>query len=115
MSHQNFKACIDACNECAAACEHCATACIHEKDAPALAQCIEFDRYCADMCRTAAAFMDRSDEHTINFVKKFCALCADICSACAVECEKHIRMEHCKKCAEACRKCAAECSKMADM
>lgn len=112
MSHEKFKVCIDACNECASECEHCATACSNEKEANALAQCIELDRYCADMCRTAAAFMARSDEHTIGFVNKFCNLCAEICNACATECEKHSHMEHCKKCAEACRKCATECSKM---
>ncbi|MFN0050506.1 MAG: four-helix bundle copper-binding protein [Cytophagales bacterium] len=26
MSHQQFKVCIDACNDCADECEHCATA-----------------------------------------------------------------------------------------
>jgi len=112
MSHEKFKTCIDACNKCSAECEHCATVCSHEKDAQALAKCIELDRYCADMCRTAVAFMSRSDEHTTNFVTKFCNLCAEICNACATECEKHSHMEHCKKCAESCRKCAIECNKM---
>lgn len=115
MSHEKFKVCIDACNTCAAECEHCATSCSNEKEAQKLAQCIEFDRYCADMCRTAAAFMARSDEHTIKFVNNFCNLCAEICNACADECEKHTHMEHCRKCAEACRKCAAECTKMSKM
>jgi len=31
---------------------------------------------------------------------------------CAVECEKHSHMHHCKKCAEVCHKCAVECSNM---
>jgi len=112
MSHEKYKVCIDACNECASVCEHCATACLNEQDVAKLTQCIELDRYCADMCRTAAAFMARSDKHTIGFVNTFCNLCAEICIACAVECEKHTHMEHCKKCAEACRKCATECSNM---
>lgn len=114
MSHEKFKVCIDACNECAVECEHCATACSNEKDANALAQCIELDRYCADMCRTAAAFMARSDEHTISFVHKFCNLCAEICTACATECEKHAHFEHCKICADACRKCAVECNNLSN-
>lgn len=112
MSHEKFNVCIDACNDCAAACEHCATACAHEVDALAQAKCIELDRYCADMCRTAAAFMARSDEHTLDFVKKFCKLCEEICTSCAIECEKHSHIDHCKKCAEACRKCAVECANM---
>lgn len=76
------------------------------------AKCIELDRYCADMCRTAATFVARSDEHTIAFVNKFCALCVEICDTCAEECEKHSHSEHCKNCAEACRACAEECRRM---
>jgi hypothetical protein len=112
MSHEKFKIGINACNDCAAECEHCATACSNEPDAAMQAKCITLDRYCADMCRMAAAFMARSDEHTIDFVNKFCTLCAEICTACADECGKHTHLKHCIKCAEACRKCAAECNKM---
>ena len=40
--------------------------------------------------------------------------CAQICDACAKECEKHAaHMEHCRVCAEICRKCADECRKVA--
>ncbi len=115
MNNENLKSCIDACNDCAAACEHCATECSHDENALKQATCIELDRYCADMCRTAAAFMARSDMHTITFVTKFCTLCAEICNACADECEKHTHLQHCTLCAEACRKCAAECSSMSKM
>jgi hypothetical protein len=112
MSHKKYNECIDACNDCAAACEHCATACGHEKDAQMNAKCVELDRYCADMCRMAAAFLARADEHTLEFVKKFVGLCAEACTACAVECEKHTHLDHCKECATACRQCAAECEKV---
>ena len=112
VSHEKFKVCIDACNDYAAACEHCATASGHEKEAQMHAKCMELDRYCADMCRMAAAFMARTDEHTVDFVKKFCKLCEEACTACADECEKHVHSEHCKECAVACRKCAVECAKM---
>ena len=109
MSHEKFKSCIDACNQCASECEHCATSCLHEKDNQNLAICVELDRFCADMCKTAAAFLARCDEHTHSFAVKFCGLCAEICDACAAECEKHSDLEHCKTCAEACHKCAVEC------
>lgn len=115
MSHEKFKSCIDACNQCAVECEQCATLCLHEKDIQMVVRCMEYDRYCADMCRMAAAFMARSDEHTISFVNKFCDLCAEMCDACATECEKHSHMEHCKKCAVACRKCAKECRMMSSL
>jgi hypothetical protein len=41
-----------------------------------------------------------------------CQLCADICNACAEECEKHSDMEHCQHCARVCRHCAEECVSM---
>jgi hypothetical protein len=112
MSHEKFQACIDACNRCASECEHCATLCLREKEVQILAKCIELDHFCADMCRTAAAFMGRSDGHTIGFVNRFCNLCAEICDTCAEECEKFLYMEHCEKCAVACRRCADECRAM---
>ena len=34
-----------------------------------------------------------------KLAKQFCTLCADICDACAKECEKY-DMKHCKKCAQ---------------
>jgi len=41
-----------------------------------------------------------------------CGQCADICEACAVECDK-FDMDMCKQCAQVCRACASECRKMA--
>ncbi|HRO68820.1 MAG TPA: four-helix bundle copper-binding protein [Chitinophagaceae bacterium] len=41
-----------------------------------------------------------------------CQLCADICIACAEECEKH-EHEHCLRCAAICRQCAEVCMSMA--
>ncbi|HTL81503.1 MAG TPA: four-helix bundle copper-binding protein [Bacteroidia bacterium] len=111
MSHELFQVCIDTCNDCVSACEECATSCSNEGDGKQ-AECIELNRYCADMCGTAASFLARLDKHTIGFVSKFCSLCAEICNACATECEKHPGMEHCRTCAEACRRCAVECIKM---
>ncbi|RYD71089.1 MAG: four-helix bundle copper-binding protein, partial [Sphingobacteriales bacterium] len=63
MSHQKFQSCITACYECAAECDHCATACLGEDNVKMMHKCIEIDLYCADMCRTAATFMARADEH----------------------------------------------------
>jgi len=112
MSHEILNTCIDACNECATECEYCAISCLHEKVVEPFAKSIELQRYCADMCRMTAAFLARSDEHTIAFVNKFCGLCAEICEACAEECEKHLHVGDCEKCAEACTSCAEECRRM---
>lgn len=55
MSHENFAACIEACNACATACDHCAAACLAEDDAKAMARCIALDIDCAQLCRLAPA------------------------------------------------------------
>lgn len=107
MPHESMQACIDACNECATACDHCASACLQEQDMKSLARCIALNVDCAEICRTAAAFMARGSE----FAEAICAACADICDACGEECERH-DMDHCRQCAAACRKCAGECRRM---
>lgn len=108
MAHEKYRACIDACYQCAATCDHCATACLAEDNVKDMARCIALDMDCAQICRTAAAFMARDSE----FAKHYCKLCADICDACGDECGKH-EHDHCKECAEACKRCAEACRKMA--
>jgi len=108
MSAQTYQNCITACLECAVECARCSSACLSEKDVAMLAHCIKTESVCTDMCFLAAKAMASGSD----FAKQICKLCAEICTACAVECEKHSHMDHCKKCAEVCRKCAAECSKM---
>lgn len=109
MSHENHRQLLDALNNCAAECNHCATACLEEKDVQMLARCIKLDIDCAEICSLSASFIARGSEHAEHLVRE----CADICNACAEECEKHPRMEHCKRCAEACRECAEACSEFA--
>jgi len=74
-----------------------------------MSKCIQLCHDCADICVIASQFMSRDSE----YAKQICNVCADIIDACAVECEKHKTMEHCKQCAQTCRKCATECRKMA--
>ena len=106
--NQKLESCIAACTKCAVECKHCANECLNEQDIKMLAHCIRLDNDCAAICLLAIEAMADGSE----FAKKICDLCAEICNACAVECEKHSHMDHCKKCAEACRKCAVECSNM---
>jgi hypothetical protein len=109
MSHETleYKDCIEACNTCADACDHCATACLDEEHVASMATCIRNDIDCAAICRLAAGFMARGSVHA----KEVCALCAQICEACAAECTKH-EQAHCKACAEACTACAKACRTM---
>ena len=74
-----------------------------------LQRCIQLDRDFGTVCWTASQLMSRDSE----FVKQIFNACAELCDACADECEKHWHMEHCKLCAQACRTCAEECRKMA--
>ena len=108
MTRDLFDRRIAACNACALACERCATACLREQDCASMRTCIALDLDCASACRFAAALMGRDSVHAAQA----CRLCADICSACAGECEKHPHA-HCQACAAACRDCAQECRAMA--
>ena len=54
--------------------------------------------------RHAADAVARCSEHAAAI----CALCAQICKACADECAKH-EANHCKAYAQACLKCAQAC------
>ena len=108
MSHKTNESLITTLNNCAAVCNHCITACLEEDDVKMLANCIKLDIDCAEMCNFTAGLIARGSAHASHLM----AECADICNACADECEKHTHMEHCKECAEACRKCAEACLQM---
>jgi len=61
---------------------------------------------CSDICRVAGDFMlTRSELHA-----KTCAVCADVCDACAQSCEEIGGMAACVR---ACRQCAESCRQMA--
>ena len=73
-----------------------------------MATCAQINRECASICWTSASLMSIDS----RFAKQFCNLCADICEACARECERH-RVDHCQKYWQTCRACADECRRMA--
>ena len=109
MSHEKNKELISMLNECAAECNHCTSACLDEQDVKMLAKCIKLEIDCAEICRLTISFLARGSEHAEHILKE----CAEICDACAKDCEKHSHMEHCKKCAEVCHKCAEACQQTA--
>lgn len=73
-----------------------------------MAPCIQLDMECAAICYAAAELMSLGSDRA----KELCRLCAEICDACATECEQHDN-DHCRECASACRACAKECREMA--
>jgi hypothetical protein len=108
LQNTKWQSCIDACMRCAEACEFCATSDLKDQDVKMMASCAQINRECAAVCWTSAALMSMDSQ----FAKQFCNLCADVCDACAQECEHH-DVDHCKQCAQACRNCSEECRKMA--
>jgi hypothetical protein len=108
MNFDDYSACIEACSKSAVASLHCARKDLEELDVNMLTHCIRLDHDCADISILAIKAMASGSE----FIKQICLLCAEICNACAAECEKHTGMDHCKKCAETCRKTAVECTKI---
>jgi len=103
-----YQSCIETCMQCAAACDHCAASCLKEEDVAMLSMCIQLDIECSTICKAAVQLMQLQSNHA----NAICQLCADLCTACAEECEKHDH-EHCRQCAAMCRECADECMSMA--
>ena len=105
MRHEKYYSCTKACEECAIECKKCASSDLLDQHTKMLTQCIKLNEDCASFCVVAIAAMAGKHE----FADKILNLCAEICEACALECERHAHIEHCANCAEACRKCAEEC------
>ena len=103
--HEQNSSLLQALKDCSVECNHCYHACFQEEDLKMMAKCIQLDRNCADICDLTASWIASGSDHAKHLLKE----CADVCQACADECEKHAHMEHCKRCAEVCRRCAEEC------
>ena len=88
----------------------CADACMAE--AMDMAQCVRSCSDCADVCEATARLGLRRTGSNETVLKDMLELCARVCDACAVECEKHDH-EHCKLCAQICRECAEDCRRAA--
>jgi len=106
-SNRDMEQCIEHCMHCHRVCletamGHCLDAGGRHVDPRHFRLTIN----CADICRVAADFMlSRSELHA-----KTCAVCADVCDACAQSCEEIGDMEDC---IQACRLCAESCRQMA--
>src|SRR5258708_7399903 len=99
------KAALDAVSDCVQTCEACAQQCMND---PSMLDCARTCLDCATVYSARVVLLARESK----FYPAFCRLCADICGACATECEKY-DVEHCRVCARVCRRCAEECRRLA--
>lgn len=108
MVQEQYKQLLVTTHDCMVACNFCYDECFKEDDVKMLAECIQLDRECADIC----AYLEKAISSDSSFVKEIASVCAKICGACAEECEKHDH-DHCRKCAIACRNCEEACKNVA--
>jgi hypothetical protein len=110
-TRSNLDACVDLCQSAHRACVETMLYCLGRGGAYADADHIRLLADCADICQATADFMLR--ESPLH--GSVCAVCAEVCDQCAVECDAFAdngRLEHC---AQLCRQCAATCEQMAGM
>ena len=102
--------CIEACLRCHGICLQTVAHCLEMGGRHAEPSHIGLLLDCADICQTSANFMLRgSDRHQLT-----CGLCAEICRACADDCERMAGDDRImQQCAAECRRCAESCERMA--
>lgn len=107
----HMQQCIDDCLECHSICLETVTHCLQMGGKHAEPRHIRLLLDCAEICQTSANFMLRgSDLHGHT-----CRVCAEVCTACAKDCERFSDDAQMMACAEMCRRCAASCQEMARM
>jgi hypothetical protein len=97
------------CHECSDACRHCIQHCLRLSGLHADARRIRTLTDCAEACEFAASFLARESDHAV----RACAICAEVCDACALSCERVPDDEEMRSCAQCCRRCAQACRDMA--
>lgn len=106
-SEHAAQACIDACTRCHQVCLQAAmNHCLEAGGPHVKAKHFRLMMNCAEICQTSANFQLGGSEYQ----HAVCTICAEICEACAVDCEEIGDMD---ACVEACRHCAESCRQMA--
>lgn len=101
--------CVLACLDCASACATCADACLAEPEVARLVACVRLNQDCAAICRTTADVLSRANHPDPAVLNGIVSACLTAAEACARECGRHDRLEHCRICAEACEACVRAC------
>ena len=113
MAHQpiddRMQECIDRCQTCQETCLETVQHCLQKGGKHAEATHISTLLACAEICDTSARFMLLGSE----FDGRVCGVCAEVCEACAVSCERMADDETMQACADECRRCAESCQQMA--
>ncbi|BBL77403.1 four-helix bundle copper-binding protein [Methylomagnum ishizawai] len=107
MMEEATRACIDACAHCHQIClETAMNHCLETGGEHVAPEHFRLMLGCAQLCRLSADFMLSG----VRFHHRLCGLCAEVCEACAHDCERIGGME---RCVAACRACAQSCRQMA--
>jgi len=85
------------------ACTVCADSCLSEEEVKMLTRCIQLNLDCADVINTTVRLLSRPATPSLELVKQQLMASITALEACATECQKHSKMEHCKICMEICR------------
>lgn len=104
-----MQACIQNCIQCHQVCENLVRYCLKKGGMHAEAQHIRLLQDCSQICSITADFMLRESP----FHTRTCSVCAEICLACAEDCDRMGDDERMKNCAQICRQCADSCKRMA--
>lgn len=108
---REMRECIAACQDCADLCVRCSIHCLCMGGAHAAPDHQTLLQDCADICGTAARFMQRNSLHH----GPLCAACSEIARRCFESCANLARGDDMMiACAEACRRCAQACHFMAN-
>jgi hypothetical protein len=108
-AYLSMQSCIDICNRCAQTCLQTAmNHCLETGGRHVEPEHFRLMMNCAEICQLSANFMLSSS----RFHNLTCEVCAEICEACAMDCDSIGDME---ECASICHKCAESCKQMASM
>lgn len=115
MAHHPVNAgmqeCIDRCQGCEEICLETVQHCLTQGGEHAEADHVGMLLACAEICSTSARFMLLGSKHHTST----CGVCAEVCEACAKDCDRFNADEMMQACADACRRCAESCRQMAGM
>jgi hypothetical protein len=88
--------------ECGIACQACSDACMAEVDPAPLLRCMRTSSDCAVICGATASVLSRTNDPDWRVIQAQLSACIAACTACAEECDRHVRLRHCRLCATSC-------------
>jgi hypothetical protein len=101
--------CIDRCQSCQEICLESVGHCLMLGGEHAAADHIRRLIACAEICDTSARFMLLGSDHHA----RTCGVCAEVCAACAADCDRLSDDEMMQRWADVCRRCAESCRQTA--